>query len=123
MMMSRLLVVGLIVVLATGIALASRNQYGVSDQNTITFDNPVYVGNTLLPKGEYQVLHTMDGSAHVMVFKQVTGKNAVEAKVPCTLKPLKEKSPDTRKGYVVGDNKQLTLHELTFRGDTATHVF
>lgn len=123
MRLGRLFLVGIVVILALGVVASARNQFGVSDQNQITFNNPVYVGTTLLPKGDYQVLHTMQGNDHIMVFKQINTRKPIEAKIKCALKPLKAKAPDTRKNFVLGANNEYTLHELTFQGDTATHVF
>jgi len=111
-------------VLGTSLLLsAKQNQYGVADTRQITFDNPMRVGDVLLPSGEYQVLHTMEGDTHVMVFKQLRTKNPSEAKVKCQLVPLKEKADQTQKTYIVNASNERVLQTLVFRGDTAKHVF
>ena len=111
-------------VLGTSLLLsAKQNQYGVADTRQITFDNPMRVGDVLLPSGECQVLHTMEGDTHVMVFKQLRTKNPSEAKVKCQLVPLKEKADQTQKTYIVNASNERVLQTLVFRGDTAKHVF
>ncbi len=113
-----------ICVLTLGVLLAAeQNKYGVADTRTVTFDEPIYVGTTLLPKGEYQVKHTMKGEEHVMVFRQMGVKNPVEASVKCTLVPLPHKADLTAKSYSHNDAQQHVLSELVFKGDTAKHVF
>jgi copper(I)-binding protein len=101
---------------------AAHNQYGVADSQKITFDNPMKIGNVVLPAGEYTVEHTMEGDQHVMVFRQDKGAHA-EFKVKCTLVPLTAKAPQTQKVYVVNAANERELHELIFQGDMAKHVF
>lgn len=111
-------------VLGTSLILsAGPNKYGVMDSRQITFDNPMRVGDVLLPKGEYQVLHTMDGENHIMVFKQLRTSKPAEAKVKCTLVPLATKADQTQKTYVLNAANERVLQTLVFRGDTAQHVF
>jgi hypothetical protein len=120
----KIFTIAIILVLGTTMLLqAARNQFGVADSNKITFENPVRIGNVMLPKGEYQVLHTMDGDNHIMVFTQQGGKNPAELKVKCTLVPLAQKASTTQKLYVMNDANERVLRELVFRGDTAKHVF
>src|SRR5579863_466020 len=61
-------VVALMAMCVLGLSLlagASENKFGVADSGRITFDEPIRVGNTLLPSGDYQVLHTMNGERHI----------------------------------------------------------
>ncbi|HZQ70860.1 MAG TPA: hypothetical protein VFA68_20200 [Terriglobales bacterium] len=111
-------------VLGMAVALqAGQNKFGVSDSRSVIFESPMRVGEVLLPKGEYKVLHTMDGDNHIMVFTQQRGKNPVEVKIKCTLVPLTAKAPATEKYYVLNASNERVLRELVFRGDTAKHVF
>jgi hypothetical protein len=105
------------------LASASENKFGVADSRTITFSGPMRVGGTLLPSGEYQVLHTMDGDHHVMVFKQLNSKRPAEARVQCQLVPLQKKADRTETGYVLNASNERVLHTLIFKGDSAQHVF
>jgi hypothetical protein len=103
---------------------AGQNKFGVMDSRQVTFQNPMLVGNVLLPVGEYKVLHTMEGTDHIMVFKQVnTKKTPAEARVKCSLVPLSAKADQTQQIYVLNASNERVLHELVFRGDTAKHVF
>ena len=111
-------------VLGTSLLLsAGQNKFGVMDSRQITFDNPMRVGDVLLPSGEYQVLHTMDGDNHVMVFKQLRTKKPAEAHVKCQLIPLEAKADQTQKVYVLNASNERVLTTLVFRGDKAKHVF
>jgi hypothetical protein len=111
-------------VLALGALLfATQNKFGVADTQTVTFDEPIRVGTVVLPKGEYRVTHTMEGEEHIMVFTQLRVKEPVEARVKCTLVPLPTKAERTEKFYTHDANNQHVLEELTFRGDSAKHVF
>ena len=125
-LMRILKVVTLIAVCVLGTSLllsAGPNQYGVMDSRQITFDSPMRVGDTLLPSGEYQVLHTMQGDTHVMVFTQLRTKNPVEAKANCKLVPLQAKADQTAKTYTVNAKNEKVLQTLVFRGDKAEHIF
>lgn len=107
----------------TLLASAGQNKFGIADNRTITFADPTRVGDVLLPTGDYQVKHTMDGQNHIMVFRQLhTGKPA-EARVKCQLVDLKSKAKHTEQIYVLNAANERVLHILVFEGDTAQHVF
>ena len=111
-------------VLGTSLILsAGQNKFGVMDSRQVTFDNPMRVGDVLLPSGEYQVLHTMQGDTHVMVFKQLRTKKPAAAKVKCQLIPLEAKADQTQKIYILNASNERVLQSLVFRGDKAKHVF
>lgn len=111
-------------VLALGFfATAEVNKFGVADTQVVSFDNPIYVGGVLLPKGSYEVKHAMQGQDHIMLFTQLKAKHPVEARTKCSLVPLPQKANQTEKLYVFNQANQRVLQELVFRGDTAKHVF
>ncbi len=117
-------VVALCVLGASLLLQAGQNSMGVADTRQIKFDSPMWIGSTLLPAGEYKVLHTMDGNNHIMVFKQMNAKQTpVEVKVKCSLVPLAAKADQSQQIYVLNAANERVLHELVFRGDTAKHVF
>ena len=116
-------VVAMCVVGLSLLASAGDNKFGVADSRNITFTEPMRVGDTLLPTGDYQVLHTMDGDRHIMVFKQLNSKRPAEARVQCQLVPLQKKAERTETLYVLNAANQRVLHSLTFQGDSAQHVF
>ena len=105
------------------LAAASQNKFGVADSRTITFNEPIRVGDTLLPSGEYQVSHVMDGTQHIMIFKQMKSSRPAEVRVPCQLVPLQKKADRTERSYVLNAANERVLRSLTFQGDSAQHVF
>jgi len=114
-------VLAVIVILgATTLLVAKDNSMGVANSRDITFSAPTVVAGTLLPTGEYKVLHEMQGSTHYMIFKQINGKAEVKAK--CNLVPLTEKAKTTEQRYTENAKNERVLVEMTFRGDNAKHV-
>ncbi len=109
--------------LLSGLSLAERNKFGVSNTQKVTFAEPIKVGDVILPKGEYKVQHTMEGENHIMVFTQITKGTAASTRVKCQLVPLQAKAPQNLVLYGHGQNDVHVLQELIFRGDTAKHVF
>lgn len=102
---------------------AGQNQYGVADRYSVVFDNPIRVGDVLLPQGNYQIVHTMEGDNHVMVFTQEGVKSPATTRAKCSLVPLQGKASETQKIYILNANNERVLRELIFKGDTAKHVF
>jgi hypothetical protein len=114
--------VSICVLLGTLVA-AQQNKFGVADKYTVSFHDPVRVGDTLLPKGDYEIRHSMKGEEHIMVFRQVGRTKPVEVSTNCTLVPLLEKAGETRTTYILNAANERVLHELVFKGDSAKHVF
>lgn len=111
------------VVLLAVFAFAGQNPMGISDQYRVTFPDKVRVADTLLPSGNYEIRHVMDGENHIMVFRQVGVRKPVEVRAKCTLVPLPEKAADSEKIYELNAANERVLHELIFKGDRAKHVF
>ena len=102
---------------------AQQNKLGVADKYQVAFLNPTRVGNVLLPKGDYQIVHTMEGDTHIMVFTQEGVKNPIETRAKCSLVPLQERATQTQTVYAVNANNEHVLLELVFKGEAAKHVF
>ena len=100
--------------------MAKDNPMGIAERQNITFTAPTLVGGTLLPAGNYNVIHQMSGQTHVMIFKAVNGK--VEAKANCNMVPLKAKAERTEQRYTTNAKNERVLEEMTFVGEKATHV-
>ncbi len=100
---------------------ATDSSLGIASKQTIVFNGPTVVGGTLLPAGQYQVLHQMNGDEHIMVFKGVQGTKG-EAKAKCTLVPLGHKASQTEQRYTENAKNERVLQEMTFRGDSSKHV-
>jgi len=110
-----------VVAVVACISLAATDKsMGIAEKQTITFTVPTVVGGTVLPAGNYTVLHQMNGQTHVMVFKQIHGN--AEAKTNCNLVPLKSKATRNEQTYTVNAKNEHVLQEMTFAGDMATHV-
>ena len=105
---------------ATLLTATDNSMAGVALKQQITFTGPTVVGGTLIPAGDYKVMHEMQGTEHVMIFKQIGGK--AEAKAKCNLVPLTEKSKTTEQRYTENAKNERVLVEMTFRGDTSKHV-
>jgi len=109
-----------VVLLAGTTLMASDNAMGVAQKQTISFSAPTLVGGTLLPAGNYTVTHEMNGTTHMMIFKQIGGTG--EAKSSCNLVPLKTKAEKTEQHYTTNAKAEHVLQQITFQGDKATHV-
>jgi hypothetical protein len=104
------------------LAVPADNPPVVAPVQKITFVSPMRVGGTLLPKGDYEVRHVMEGQDHIMVFHSVSSKKVAEVRVKCSLVPLPQKAERTETVYSINAAKEQVLQEMVFRGDTAKHV-
>lgn len=104
-------------------AMAELNQFGVADIQKVTFNDPMKIGQVVLPKGEYKVQHVMEGENHIMIFTQQKVANPAEARVKCQLVKLESKAERTQLLYTQDANNARILQEIVFRGETAKHVF
>jgi hypothetical protein len=111
---------GLVMIVVGVTAVAT--DLGIAEKRDIKFYDPVVIGNKLVPAGEYTVLHQMQGKDHIMVFTKV-GKKPLEARVKCSLTPLKATAERTEVEYRLNDKKEHVLSRLVFRGDKAEHIF
>ena len=89
----------------------------------MTFSEKIRVADTLLPKGDYEIRHVMEGSDHIMVFRQLGAKTPVQVRAKCTLVPLAEKAAGSQQQYALNAANERVLQELIFKGDHAKHVF
>jgi hypothetical protein len=113
----------LICIFMLGVVASADNQLGIADKYKVTFSENVRVANTLLPKGNYEILHVMEGTDHIMVFRQVGTKKPVEVRAKCTLVPLGAKATDDQRIYIVNAANERVLQELIFKGDRSAHMF
>ncbi|MFY9676559.1 MAG: hypothetical protein WB817_14515 [Terriglobales bacterium] len=104
-------------------AFAGQNSMGISDSYRLTFSERVRVADTLLPAGDYQIQHVMEGADHIMVFRQLGVKNPVEVRAKCTLEALAEPVNQTQKIFELNGANERVLKVLLFKGDHAKHVF
>src|SRR5215831_1578327 len=91
---------GLIVLICafmSTLAVAGQNSMGISDTYRVSFAQPVRIADTVLPEGNYEIRHVMEGDNHIMVFHQLGVKKPAEVRAKCTLVPLSEKAKDSQK--------------------------
>jgi len=122
----RQMVVGILILLSVfilGAVAVAENQLGTADTYRVNFSEKVRVADTLLPQGNYEIRHVMEGTDHIMVFRQLGTKKPVEVRAKCTLVPLSVKATDDQKMYILNAANERVLHELVFKGDLAKHVF
>jgi hypothetical protein len=113
----------LMCVFIVGAFSAAENQFGIADKYQVNFPEKVRVADTLLPRGNYEIRHVMEGSEHIMVFRQLGTKKPVEVRAKCTLVPLRAKADKDQTIYVLNAANERVLQELVFKGDRAKHVF
>lgn len=102
---------------------AEQNKFGVADTYQVSFAQNVRVAEALLPQGNYEVRHVMEGQEHIMVFRQLGAKKPVEVRAKCSLAPLPDTAKIDQKTYVLNAANERVLRELVFKGDRAKHVF
>jgi hypothetical protein len=113
----------LMCVFMLGAVSAAENQLAIRDNYQVNFSEKVRVADTLLPQGNYEIRHVMEGSDHVMVFRQLGTKKPIEVRAKCTLVPLGAKATRDEKIYTLNAANERVLHELVFKGDLASHMF
>jgi hypothetical protein len=113
----------LLCVFILGAVSAAENQMGIRDNYSVSFAEKVRVADTLLPQGNYEIRHVMEGSDHIMVFRQLGTKKPVEVRAKCTLVPLSSKADKDQTIYILNAANERVLQELVFKGDRAKHVF
>jgi len=116
------LLVSIFAVTVGAVSLA-ENQMGIADVYKINFDQKIRVADTLLPEGNYEIRHVMEGPNHIMVFRRLGSKTPVEVRAKCNMVPLPEKAYHDQTIYTVNAANERVLQELIFKGDRAKHVF
>ncbi len=117
------LVVLAFVSMLSAVAAAGDNPPGTANTYKVNFAEKVRVADKLLPAGDYEIRHVMEGAEHIMVFRQLKTRNPIEVRAKCTLVPLTEKADKDQKVYVLNAADERVLQELTFKGDQVKHVF
>ena len=120
-MTKRIAILAILSIFILGLtAVAADSNFGVGKVRTVTFNSSTKVAGTVLPAGEYKVLHLMEGDNHIMVFKTMNNKE--KARVKCTMLKLDKKADQTFSELKTVDN-QSVLTGLVFAGDTYRHSF
>jgi hypothetical protein len=74
---------------------AAENQMGIADKYRANFPEQFRVADTLLPQGNYEIVHVMEGA----------------------------KADKDQKIYLLNAANVRVLQEMVFKGDSAKHVF
>jgi hypothetical protein len=117
------LVLVVVCVWMVAVVASAGENLGIANSQRISFSGNVRIGDVVLPQGDYEIKHVMEGTDHIMVFQRVSSGKPVTARVKCSLVQLSEKSKTTEKRYTVNAANEQVLQELVFRGDSAKHVF
>jgi hypothetical protein len=123
MQISKMLVLVVISVLMVAVLASAGDKLGVANSQRISFSGNVRIGDVVLPQGDYDVKHVMEGENHIMVFNRVNAGKPASFRVKCSLVPLGEKAKATEKKYTLNAANEQVLQEIVFRGDSAKHVF
>jgi hypothetical protein len=102
---------------------SAGDKMGVANAQRISFTGNVRIGDVVLPQGDYDVKHVMEGENHIMVFNRISPGKPASFRVKCSLVPLGEKTKSTEKRYTLNAANEQVLQEIVFRGDSAKHVF
>lgn len=123
MQLSKIAMLAVVAVMALAVvAQAGNSKFGVGDVRRVTFADDFRIGEALLPGGEYEIRHVMDGKDHFMVFHRLSGK-PVEVRAKCSLEPLPEKAVQSQQVFGVNAANERVLQMLVFRGEKTKHVF
>jgi hypothetical protein len=111
------------ILMMCALVAAEQNKFGVADTYQVNFAQNVRVADVLLPQGNYEIRHVMEGQDHIMVFHQLGSKKPVEVRAKCTLVALPDAAKKDERIYVLNAANERVLRELVFKGDRAKHVF
>jgi len=78
------------------LATAANNKVGVADVHKINFLNSVRIGDVVLPQGDDEIRHVMEGE-----------------------NPLPQKASQPQQSYVTNASKEQVLHEFVFASENA----
>jgi hypothetical protein len=118
-----MLVLVVIGVLMVAVLASAGDNLGIANTQRISFSGNVRIGDVVLPQGDYDVKHVMEGENHIMVFSRVSPGKPGSFRVKCSLVPLPEKAKTTEKKYTLNAANEQVMQEIVFRGDSAKHVF
>lgn len=84
------------------------------------FSQPHKIGDVLLPKGSYRLVHRPTGPEHFIEFKQLDS-GRVFARINCRIEPLAAKVSDT--GIFVNDDAGTPrIVRIEIAGENVAHV-
>jgi hypothetical protein len=123
MQTSKMLVLVVISVLMVAALASAGDKLGIANSQRISFSGNVRIGDVVLPQGDYDVKHVMEGENHIMVFNRLSPGKVASFRVKCSLVRLGEKAKTTEKKYTLNAASEQVMQESVFQGDSAKHVF
>lgn len=102
-------------------ALVGQNMR-VGENNEITFETSVKVGQTVLPPGTYRFEHVVESDHHIIKLTPTSmSKDSHEVTVQCKLESVGRPAKYTELHFAPGKIK--TLHYVLVAGESARHRF
>jgi len=114
----RYLMLALIVVVSSSLLFAGTDRPAPHKEKTVTLYSDAKVGDKILPKGEYEVKHVVEGQDNFLVF--VSGRK--EYRFPCHLQPA-DRVESVSVHFRENPDGTRTLVSIMFPGDSNAHVF
>jgi hypothetical protein len=108
----------LLLLIAVAAMASNASNWDIGKTWTVNFDDPVRVGTTLLPAGDYTVRHIKDGEQHVLVFN--AGKKEI-VRVNCVMEQLPKKAQETSMIINRNGSGERELAGIAFAGDIYRH--
>ena len=118
-MKTRFAFITLILVVASSMLYAGVDRPVPHKEKTVIIYSDTKIGDTVLPKGEYEVKHVLEGTDNVLVF--TSGRKDYRFK--CQLKPTTDKVDAVALQFHNNPDGSRSLVSVTFPGDASAHVF
>lgn len=121
--------VAALLMLTSSLAMAQGKEQviKVGRNGNITLSQDSMVGDVKLPAGDYQVKHRVEGSDHLIHFKQLYshktgGVKAHPGEIKCKLEPLNEKVAQTAV-FLSKEDGTMRITRIEISGENVAHLF
>ena len=99
----------------------------VGKNGNITLSQETMVGDVKLPAGDYQVKHRVEGSDHMIHFKQLYSQRtgaviAHPGDIKCKLEPLNQKVAQTAV-FLNKEDGMMRITRIEIGGENVAHLF
>jgi hypothetical protein len=123
-----------LLVLAVGVVNAAAQDFTIGKKGEVHFNVPVKAGNAMLKPGMYQVQHVVEGSDHIVIFKEMEmpagyrhGNTPVSsepaARVKCQVVPADKKVSNTAIVLRTNAAGEKEIAEVQVAGEAFKHLF
>lgn len=121
--------VAALLMLTSGFAMAQEKEQviKVGKSGNITLSQDTMVGDAKLPAGDYQVKHRVEGSDHLIHFKQLYshktgGVKAHPGEIKCKLEALNQKVTQTAV-FLAKEDGTMRITRIEIGGENVAHLF